>query len=138
MLVAIRDQTIPGDRVEIRHLRYFVAVAEELHFGRPADRLYVAQPAGSDQIGKLEAVVGSPGFKRTPRPVSLTAAGHALRPQAVRFVRQVGRAQNAVRRASLASRWRLRIGTTTYGPPDQVLWGMSRLRNPASAEVELV
>src|ERR1700728_3919499 len=55
----------------------------------------------------------------------------------MRMLRQVRRAREAVRRASLASRDRLRIGTTTYGPPDQVLRGMSRLRKATSAEGEL-
>ncbi len=124
--------------MELRHLRYFVAVAEELHFGRAADRLYVAQPAVSDQIRKLEARLGVPLFKRSPRSVSLTEAGTVLLPDARRLLRQADVARHAVRRAHEGKRERLRVGWTAYGPPEIIPGVIRRLRTAALVEVELL
>jgi LysR family transcriptional regulator, benzoate and cis,cis-muconate-responsive activator of ben and cat genes len=95
-------------RLELRHLRYFVAVAEELHFGRAATRLGIAQPPLSQQIQHLERALGTQVFERTRRKVQLTDAGHVLLGDARRILSDVDRAFDGVRRAG-----RGEVGTLT-------------------------
>ena len=99
--------------MELRQLKYFVAVAEELHFRRAAERCYVAQPAISEQIRKLEQEVGAKLFERSQRSVSLTDAGSAMLDEARRVLQQTETARAAARAAGDRPTARLRIG---YAP----------------------
>lgn len=72
--------------MEIRWLQAFVAVAEELHFGRAAARLQMAQSPLSQTVRKLEKDIGVPLFERSTRSVALTSAGHTFLPHAYRIL----------------------------------------------------
>jgi len=87
--------------VELRQLRYFVVLTEELHFGRAASRLFIVQPALSKQIASLEKELGAELFVRTKRHVELTLAGRALLADARQILAQV---DGVSARAQLASR----------------------------------
>jgi DNA-binding transcriptional LysR family regulator len=96
--------------IELRHLRYFVAVAEELHFGRAAQRLHMAQPPLSQQIRKLEEMVGHPLLLRNSRQVRLTAAGEELLKRAQQTLRKVAEDMHSTQRIA-----RGEVGTLTVG-----------------------
>ena len=96
--------------LELRQLRYFVAVAEELHFTRAAERLHMAQPALSARIRELERAAGTPLFRRTTRQVELTAAGEALLPHARAALEAARHAEEALQRARQGSAGTLRMG----------------------------
>ncbi|RJT36277.1 LysR substrate-binding domain-containing protein [Rahnella woolbedingensis] len=96
--------------MELRHLRYFVAVAEEGHFGRAAERLNIVQPALSMQIKALETELGGPLFIRTSRRVELTEAGILLLAEARLTLEQVEHTRLAVERAMRGETGRVRVG----------------------------
>src|SRR4029453_3328067 len=85
------------DAIELRHLRSFVAVAEELNFGRAAARLYISQPALSRQIRALERLVGCDLLRRSTHQVELTLAGDALLGRARELLHDVDDAGSATR-----------------------------------------
>ena len=98
--------------MELRHLRYFVAVGEEQHYGRAAQRLHVAQPALSRQIQDLEDEVGFRLFERLPRGVKLSAAGKLFLEDARRILQQVNEAAARAARVARGQSGTLRIGFT--------------------------
>ncbi|HVR51464.1 MAG TPA: LysR substrate-binding domain-containing protein [Pseudorhodoferax sp.] len=96
--------------MELRHLRYFLAVAEARHFGRAAARLNIAQPPLSVQIRDLEEEIGAPLFQRGPRGATLTDAGVAFLPQAEAVLAAARQATAVARDAAAGRRGRLVLG----------------------------
>jgi DNA-binding transcriptional LysR family regulator len=110
--------------MELRHLRYFVTVAEELHFSRAAERLAISQPPLSQQIQQLEREVGTPLFRRTSRQVELTDAGRVFLDDARQILRAADQAAVDARRASRGELGRLGVGfvaSATYDPLPDIL-----------------
>jgi DNA-binding transcriptional LysR family regulator len=100
-------------RLEIRHLRYFVAVAQELHFGRAARRLGMAQPPLSQQIAALERLLDARLFDRSSRQVQLTAAGAALQEEATKILSLTERLKTVVAAAASGQSGTLSVGFST-------------------------
>ena len=98
--------------MELRHLRYFVAVGEEEHFGRAALRLRVAQPALSRQIQDLEREIGFELFDRLSRGVKISAAGKLFLEEARRILHQVHEATERAQRVARGQSGTLRVGFT--------------------------
>jgi DNA-binding transcriptional LysR family regulator len=96
--------------MEFRHLRYFLMLAEELHFGRAAQRLAISQPPLSLNIQQLEASVGAPLFTRNSRGVQLTAAGQAFVPAARALLAQASAAAREARDVAEGQSGQLQIG----------------------------
>lgn len=97
-------------RLELRHLRYFVAVAEELNFTRAAERLHIAQPPLSTQIRLLEEEIGAQLFERDKRRVFLTQAGRELLLRARAILASAEDAKKATRRAAIGETGELHLG----------------------------
>ncbi|CAI0813690.1 Ben and cat operon transcriptional regulator [Serratia entomophila] len=102
--------------IELRHLRYFIAVAEELHFGRAAERLRISQPPLSQQIQALEEMVSARLLARNNRNVSLTQAGEMFLKEAYQVVDQVARAAEKAARLERGELGELTIGFTSSAP----------------------
>jgi DNA-binding transcriptional LysR family regulator len=135
--------------MELRHLRYFLAVAEELHFNRAAQRLHMQQPPLSHQIRQLEKELGVELFRRTTRSVALTEAGRALLHQTRSILALVEESPEVALRASQGMTGRLAVGftgSTTYALlpvvagafrrnfPDAVLQVEGEMLSPAQVE----
>jgi DNA-binding transcriptional LysR family regulator len=118
--------------MEMRHLRYFLAVAEELSFSRAAQRLRIAQPAISRTIKELEGRIGVELLTRTKRSVTLTPAGAVLLNEARLLLQRVEETERRVRRTAAGEEGELRLGY--IGPPAQPFLGRIvkeyRRRNP--------
>src|SRR5258708_20736016 len=102
--------------MELRHLRYFVAVGEEQHYGRAAGRLRIAQPALSRQIQDLEEEIGVKLFDRLPRGVKISAAGMSFLGPARRILQQMNEATMRARRLARAPSGPLSRGFTQFSP----------------------
>ena len=100
--------------MELRHLRYFTAVAEELNFTRAAKKLRIHQPPLSSQIQQLEKELGTPLFRRLPKGVELTDAGKLLLEQAHVILKQVDDAITGVRRRGRGETGRILVGSTGF------------------------
>jgi len=96
--------------MDLRLLRYFMALADELHFGRAAERLHICQPPLSQQIRLLEEELGTPLFARSHHRVELTAAGQMLKEQAPLVFEQLNRALDLTRQTGRGQLGELEIG----------------------------
>jgi DNA-binding transcriptional LysR family regulator len=106
--------------IDLRQLRYFTAVAKELHFGRAAERLGIAQPPLTQQIQKLEREMGCPLFARNSRRTALTEAGRELLDRTNRLLAGFEDTIEQTRRAGRGETGQLRVGT----PPSVMLTGL--------------
>jgi DNA-binding transcriptional LysR family regulator len=110
--------------IEIRHLKYFVTLVNEMHFTKAAKQLHIAQPALSQNIRQIELALGAQLLVRTNREVTLTPAGRVFYREACQLLQQMGRTENAVRRAVRGEAGSLAIGftvTTILGELPNVL-----------------
>lgn len=124
--------------MELRHLRYFIAVAEELHFSRAAERLHIAQPPLSQQIQQLEASLGVELFQRkTKRQVQLTEAGQVFLQEAYQLFAQLEKAIDLTQRTGKGEKGQLRVGFTSLVTYDLLPVILRRFREQF-LEVELV
>jgi DNA-binding transcriptional LysR family regulator len=124
--------------MELRHLRYFIAVAEELHFSKAAARLHIAQPPLSQQIQQLEAELGVKLFHRkTKRQVQLTEAGKVFLQETERLLAQLETAVAFTQRIGRGQTGQLRIGFTSLAIYDLLPLILQQFREQF-LEVELV
>lgn len=123
--------------MELRHLRYFLAVAEEQHYGRAAQRIHVAQPALSRQVRDLEEELGFELFERLPRGVRLSAAGKHFMEDVRRILQDVEEAAARASRVALGETGTLRIGFTENSSWRGIVPESFRLFRQRQAHAEL-
>ncbi len=114
------DRVVTLTNVELRHLRSFVVLVEELHFARAAERLHVSQPALSQTIKQLERATGLLLLQRTTRRVELTPDGRAFRDDAVRVLEPFDTLMEHARATAAGRRGTLRVGYTIGAAVDLV------------------
>jgi DNA-binding transcriptional LysR family regulator len=124
--------------MELRHVRYFLAVAEERNFTRAAARVGIGQPPLSQQVKDLEAEVGATLFRRLPQGVELTAAGEAFLQVVQGFPAQAERAIHAAQRAARGESGSLRVGFTGSAVFNPVVSVAVRSFRRAYPDVELL
>src|SRR5215469_8095677 len=117
--------------VELRHLRYFVAVADAGTFTNAAERMYIAQPTLSQQIRRLEEMLGTPLLQRRREGVRLTAAGTVLLEESRTVLSLIDHGVSRTRHAAGIGRPRLRFVVPPYLPESLMVETASRLRSTA-------
>ncbi|HWV63251.1 MAG TPA: LysR family transcriptional regulator [Oxalicibacterium sp.] len=123
--------------IDLRLLRYFVAVAEEGHLTKAAQRLGIQQPPLSQQIRSLEKELGVSLFRRLPRGMELTESGHALLADAHQILDQVGTTIDSVRRIARGERGRIAVGFTETASLHPFIPAVIRAFRQSSPDVAL-
>src|ERR1700728_804782 len=123
--------------MELRHLRYFLAVAEEMNFTRAAKKIGIGQPPLSQQIRSLEEELGAPLFRRVPRGVELTESGKAFLPEAPAILAQAERSKKFAQRGARCELGRLRLGFTSSAAFTQIVQDAIRFFRENYPDVEL-
>ena len=123
--------------MELRHFRYFVAVAEEAHVSRAAERLGIQQPPLSRQIKALEQELGVQLFRRKPRGVALTEAGRTLLENVRPILMRVDRAVETTQRSARGEEGQVRVGVAPTAPFHPFVPRVIRAFSEAFARVAL-
>jgi DNA-binding transcriptional LysR family regulator len=123
--------------MELRHIRYFLAVAEEMNFTRAAKKVGIGQPPLSQQIRSLEEELGAPLFRRVPRGVELTDSGKAFLPEAQTILAQAERAKKIAQRGARGELGSLRLGFTGSAAFTQMVRDAIRVFRKHYPKVEL-
>jgi DNA-binding transcriptional LysR family regulator len=124
--------------MELRHIRYFLAVAEEMNFTRAARKVGIGQPPLSQQIRSLEEELGAPLFRRVPRGVELTDSGRAFLPEAQAILAQAERAKKIAQRGARGELGSLRLGFTSSAAFTRIVQDAIRVFRENYPNVELI